>query len=123
MITKYRLTPENALHTYVEHICMQVAASISKLTGNVLSSIESAKLLVSGGGALNVYLVNRLKSILDEQHIEVVIPEKELINFKEAVIMALIAVLRWREEYNVLSSVTGAQRNSIGGALWIGTEA
>jgi anhydro-N-acetylmuramic acid kinase len=45
------------------------------------------------------------------------------VNFKEALIMALIGVLRWRQEYNVLSSVTGAARNSIGGALWTGEEA
>ncbi len=37
--------------------------------------------------------------------------------------MAFIGVLRWRQEYNVLASVTGASRNSIGGALWIGQEA
>jgi len=36
--------------------------------------------------------------------------------------MALIAVLRWREEENVLASVTGASRNSIGGALWMGNQ-
>jgi anhydro-N-acetylmuramic acid kinase len=38
-------------------------------------------------------------------------------------IMALIGVLRWREESNVLASVTGASRNSIGGAVWVGQEA
>jgi anhydro-N-acetylmuramic acid kinase len=37
--------------------------------------------------------------------------------------MALIGVLRWREEYNVLASVTGAQRNTINGAIWLGNEA
>jgi len=37
--------------------------------------------------------------------------------------MALLGALRWREQYTVLSSVTGAKRNSIGGALWLGTEA
>jgi anhydro-N-acetylmuramic acid kinase len=42
---------------------------------------------------------------------------------KEALIMALLGTLRWREQYTVLSSVTGAVRNSIGGALWLGTEA
>jgi len=31
-------------------------------------------------------------------------------------------VLRWREEYNVLSSVTGSKRNSVGGALWLGVD-
>ena len=54
---------------------------------------------------------------------EVIVPVKNLVNYKEALIMALIGVLRWREEYNVFSSVTGAARDSIGGALWLGQEA
>jgi anhydro-N-acetylmuramic acid kinase len=37
--------------------------------------------------------------------------------------MALLGVLRWREQNTVLASVTGASKNSIGGALWLGTEA
>jgi len=45
------------------------------------------------------------------------------VDFKEAIIMGLMGVLRWREENNVLASVTGASRNSIGGAVWIGLEA
>ena len=36
--------------------------------------------------------------------------------------MAPLAVLRWREEDTVMSSVTGATRNSIGGAVWMGLE-
>jgi len=59
-----------------------------------------------------------------------VVPDTKLVNYKEALIMAFIGVLRWRQEYfrwrqeyNVLASVTGASRNSIGGALWTGQEA
>ena len=52
-----------------------------------------------------------------------VIPDPKLVSYKEALIMAFIGVLRWRQEYNVLSSVTGAARDSIGGALWTGQEA
>ena len=51
------------------------------------------------------------------------VPDDNLVRYKEALVMALIGVLRWRQEYNVLSSVTGAQRDSIGGAVWIGQEA
>ena len=50
-------------------------------------------------------------------------PDEKLVQYKEAMIMAFIGVLRWRQENNVLSSVTGATRDSIGGALWIGQEA
>ena len=49
-----------------------------------------------------------------------VVPEPDVIAFKEALVMALIGTLRWREEVNVLSSVTGASRDSVGGALWMG---
>ena len=50
------------------------------------------------------------------------IPHPDLIAYKEALIMALIGVLRWREEINVLHTVTGASRSSIGGALWMGQD-
>jgi hypothetical protein len=37
--------------------------------------------------------------------------------------LALMAVLRWREENNFMASKTGAAKNSIGGAVWTGQEA
>ena len=80
-------------------------------------------MLATGGGAHNHFLMERLQANLQLGGIEVVVPEKNIIDFKEALIMALIGVLRWREENNVLASVTGASRSSIGGAVWIGQEA
>jgi anhydro-N-acetylmuramic acid kinase len=79
--------------------------------------------LVTGGGARNTFLIGRLRVLLAPLQIEAVVPSPELVDYKEALVMALIGVLRWREENNVLASVTGARRNSIGGALWIGQEA
>jgi anhydro-N-acetylmuramic acid kinase len=64
-----------------------------------------------------------LKELINIEGIEITIPNNELIDYKEAIVMALIGVLRWREENNVISSVTGASRNSIGGAVWMGQEA
>ena len=82
----------------------------------------NSQLLVTGGGAVNSFLVERLQDHLKLLDIEVVIPDEKLVKYKEALIMALIAVLRWREETNVLASVTGAQRDSVGGAMWMGQE-
>ncbi len=40
-----------------------------------------------------------------------------------AILVAFMGILRWRQEYNVFAAETGASRNSIGGALWTGQEA
>jgi anhydro-N-acetylmuramic acid kinase len=47
----------------------------------------------------------------------------EINDVNKAICIAFMGILRWREEYNFLSSTTGAKRNSIGGAIWLGQEA
>ena len=109
----------DALRTYTEHIAIQVNNSVKQVAA---PAGGTSKMLVTGGGAHNDFLVSCLQSHLTDARIEVVKPDDQLIDFKEAVIMALIGVLRWRENNNTLASVTGASRNSIGGAVWIGQE-
>lgn len=116
MIKDRSLSVADALHTYTEHIAIQIKESIAGI--NNVSGTDD-KLLVTGGGAFNHFLIERIQYHLKPMEIEVVVPNAELINYKEALIMALIGVLRWREEVNVLSSVTGAKRDSVGGALWM----
>jgi anhydro-N-acetylmuramic acid kinase len=111
------LSVPDALRTYTEHIVQQIGAAVAK------SQMTDSKLFVTGGGAFNTFLIQQLSEALQAYSIEVVVPDDNTIKYKEALVMALIGVLRWREESNVLSSVTGAQRNSIGGAMWIGQEA
>jgi anhydro-N-acetylmuramic acid kinase len=110
----------DALRTYVAHIVVQVKASIKSLGQR---TTNNEQLLITGGGAHNTFLVQQLQEALASLNITVVIPGKELINYKEALIMGLLGILRWREQNTVLSSVTGARRDSIGGAVWIGQEA
>ena len=104
---------QDGLRTYVEHIALQIKSALP-------FNDTKKKLLVTGGGAMNIFLIERLKTLLAEKNIELVIPDEKTIQYKEAAIMALIGVLRWREEENVMASVTGASRGSVGGALWIG---
>lgn len=122
IIKKTDISNVDALRTYTEHIVLQIKKSIESLIRNKPTA-TNFKLLCTGGGTLNKFLLNILKEKLKEFNIEVAVPDKDLINYKEALIMAFIGVLRWRQEFNVLSSVTGASRDSIGGALWIGQEA
>lgn len=118
LVASANLSTTDALRTYVEHIVQQLKAAISASPQR-----PNAKLLATGGGAFNTFLVQRLSEELQPLQIDVVVPDEKLVLYKEALVMAFMGVLRWRQEYNVLSSVTGAQRDSIGGALWIGQEA
>lgn len=122
LIKSAGLSIPDAIRTFSEHVALQICNALSSL--NIQQPVPgNKKLLVTGGGALNTFLVKRLSELLRVENIEVVVPDTKLVNYKEALIMAFIGVLRWRQEYNVLASVTGASRNSIGGALWTGQEA
>ena len=115
-IQSHQLPVADALATYTEHIAIQVAKTFE-------GTNTPASMLVTGGGAFNTQLVSRLSYHLEPFQVSVAIPETELVQYKEALIMSLLGVLRWREENTVLHSVTGATRSSIGGAVWIGQEA
>jgi anhydro-N-acetylmuramic acid kinase len=122
IIKKEDVSVNDALRTYTEHIALQIKNTISDLT-NLKPQTLNLKLLATGGGAFNTFLIEQLKAQLKGLNIEVIVPDRQLVNYKEALIMAFMGILRWREEYNVLPSVTGATRASIGGALWLGQEA
>lgn len=107
---------KDALRTFVEHIAVQTANAMKQLP-------TQQKLLITGGGGHNRFLTERIKAALEPLNIEAVVPDYNIVEFKEALIVALLGILRWREEYNVFAANTGAGRNSIGGAVWMGQEA
>jgi anhydro-N-acetylmuramic acid kinase len=121
MIRNAGIGTANALRTYTEHIVIQVKNAIANLN-HLQPKTQTSQMLVTGGGVFNTFLVERLKDQLKSLDIEVVIPDERIVKYKEALIMALMGVLRWREKTNVFSSVTGAERDSVGGALWMGQE-
>lgn len=106
------------LSTYCEHIAIQIAQAFSNM-----ESLVPGDMLTTGGGAFNQYLMERIAAHLLPLGILPVVPEKDLVQYKEALIMAFIGVLRWRQDNTVIASVTGASATSIGGALWMGQEA
>ncbi len=76
-------------------------------------------MLVTGGGAFNRFLIEAIDARLDPLGITLVVPDEQTAAYKEALVMALIGALRWRQQTNILSSVTGASRDSVNGALWV----
>lgn len=101
-----KLRIPDLMATAVEHIAMQI--------GQVLSNKKNHKILVTGGGALNKFLVQRMKEHTSTQ---LYIPDEQLVQFKEALIFAFLGVLRWRGEINCYASVTGASRDSSCGVI------
>ncbi|SHK57590.1 anhydro-N-acetylmuramic acid kinase [Maribacter aquivivus] len=106
-------TIENLLHTSIHHICDKVAQQI-----NLNFKHNKQQLLITGGGALNSFLIETLQQKLGDTT-KVVVPEKIIIEFKEALVFALMSVLRVEQLTNVLSSVTGAKKDSSSGVLFI----
>jgi anhydro-N-acetylmuramic acid kinase len=86
---------------------MQTALALPKKQG---------RLLATGGGTFNTFLLERTQFHLPEMHI--VIPDKKIIEFKEALIFGLLGVLKLRNEINTLSSVTGAKHDHSSGVIF-----
>ena len=101
------------LHTACKHIAFQIAENIKK----ILPGQQTQKLLVTGGGAKNDFLIECLEYALPER-VTLHIPEEKLIDYKEAIVFALLGVLRSRGEINTLHSVTGASRSESCGRLF-----
>ena len=101
------LSVPDLLATFVEHIALQIALGVSHL--------PKGKILVTGGGARNKFLMERLQA--RSSH-EVVIPDKMIIDYKEALVFAFLGLLRMEGKTNVLASVTGAESDSCSGQIW-----
>lgn len=110
-IEKADLPPENVLATFTHHIAHQLAES--------LSGFNQGEVLLTGGGTFNDYLIERLQERTKPQ---LIIPEEQLIEYKEALIFAFLGVLKLREENNVLKSVTGASKDHSSGLIYSPTK-
>lgn len=111
----------DALRTAVEYIALSVRQGIDSVIGRSGMHIaDGSRMLITGGGALNTFLVSRIDANIRTLGITAVAADPITAMYKEALIMGLLGVLRWREESTTYSSVTGASRDSVGGALWMG---
>lgn len=104
--------PRNALHTYCHFLADHIS---SDLLGHLP---KGSKVLFTGGGTLNDFLIQEIKKRLDTK-LKVVIPAESLINYKEALIFGFLGLLRKLEKVNVFSTVTGASTDSVAGNLYL----
>lgn len=107
LINQFNLEVKDILRTFVEHIAIQIS--------KVILLKNTSTLLVTGGGAFNTYLIERIEEL---SACQIVIPSQDIANFKEALVFAFLGVLRLRNQVNCLKSVTGASQNHSSGNIF-----
>jgi anhydro-N-acetylmuramic acid kinase len=126
VLNDFEITEEDKLSTVYEHIAQQIAGTIGGGRGEGRGEGKGegggkgtdkggGKMLVTGGGAFNAFLIELSSG---KTPVKLVIPSKEIVNFKEALIFAFLAVLKIRGEINCLTSVTGAKKNHSSGLVF-----
>ncbi|TDE04464.1 anhydro-N-acetylmuramic acid kinase [Flavobacterium hiemivividum] len=107
IIESFEIDITDKMRTFTEHVALQIAQALPNKNG---------RLLITGGGAYNDFLIERIQFHLPS--IQIIIPDNKILEFKEAIIFALLGVLKLRGEINVLSSVTGAETDHSSGNIY-----
>ena len=107
LLTESNYEVPDLLRTFTEHIALQITA--------VTNEYELQTVLSTGGGTKNHFLMDRIRSLHAG---EITVPDSKTLDFKEALVFALLGYLRLQEKTNVLASVTGANLNSCSGAIY-----
>ena len=106
LLADSKINQNNVLRTIYEHFAQQI--------GHVLSPHRNV--LVTGGGVYNKFLMERIRHCTTAK---LIAPDDNLIQYKEALIFALLGLLRWRGEINCYGSVTGATVDSCTGSVYL----
>ena len=106
LIDAYNYNIKDVLRTYTDHAAWAISQSLKK----------NKSVLITGGGVYNSYLISKIKSY---KEINIIIPDKKLIEFKEALIFSLLGLLRLENKINCLKSVTGALKNHSSGVIFM----
>ncbi|MCD6068298.1 MAG: anhydro-N-acetylmuramic acid kinase [Bacteroidetes bacterium] len=108
LLERNGLSIEDKQATCVEHAAQQIA--------KVLNTHKIKRLLITGGGAYHSFLLERIKAYTK---CRLILPDKKIIEYKEALIFAFLGLLRYENKVNCLSSVTGAKKDNSGGAVYL----
>jgi anhydro-N-acetylmuramic acid kinase len=107
LVERASSSTQDKLRTVTEHAAQQISMVVN-------AKAAGGSVLVTGGGAKNGFLMERLSAL---SNAKIIAPEIEIVDYKEALIFAFLGVLRMRNETNVLRSVTGASRDSSSGVI------
>jgi len=106
------------LCTMVHHIAFQLQQSINQVVIKEQLPKEALSMIASGGGAYNSFLMKMIEQY--SPNVKLTIPDRTIIEFKEAIMIALMGVLRLENIPNTIHTVTGASGPTISGAVHAG---
>lgn len=106
LIMDDRIALSDRMRTVVEHIAQQIGQELQQGSGEVM---------ITGGGYHNGFLLERIAAA---SSLPIANVDTAVVDFKEAIVFAYLGWLRLQKRPNALASVTGARRDSIGGALY-----
>ena len=109
LMSNRSISVEDRLASFTESAAIEICRAIR-------SHKSSARVLCTGGGAFNAFLIARMLEHGGDE-ITFIIPEDDVIKFKEALVFAFLGVLRARNQVNCLKSVTHAERDSSSGTM------
>jgi anhydro-N-acetylmuramic acid kinase len=107
VLEKSSCSLEDKFRTCYQHIATQISS--------VLNTNKLRNVLLTGGGTYNLFLCDLIKQ---STTCELILPDPKIIDYKEALIFAFMGLLRNQGQITCLASVTGASRDSVGGAIY-----
>jgi anhydro-N-acetylmuramic acid kinase len=107
-LIKFSKHTEDNICTLVEHIAIQISKAFENK--------NLQKVMVTGGGAFNEFLLARIKHY---SAVELFLPSKEIINLKESIVFGFLGALYLEKETNNVKSATGANQNIVAGVYHI----
>jgi anhydro-N-acetylmuramic acid kinase len=110
LIQEAGLPLKDALRTFYAHVVEQIY--------NKLGHMHKTNMLLTGGGTYNHFLIELLKKSFSDS-LSLVIPDKETVDFKEALVFAFLGLLRLLGHNNCLTTVSGCQYDHTGGAVYM----
>ena len=113
-------TPHNILRTLLEHSVIQLATCLqsAKIVSKKTPSDSKISVLCTGGGAKNTFYIERLQQVLSSYSLEVIVPDSQIIDYKEALIFGFFGILRLQNQPNCFASVTNCIQDHSSGVVY-----
>ncbi|MEQ8704869.1 MAG: anhydro-N-acetylmuramic acid kinase [Phaeodactylibacter sp.] len=116
--TSFPGSVEDRLHTACRQIAQSIDESISAIGQHANLPAPPHSMLITGGGAFNTFLVECIRAKCEKNRsLAVRVPQPQIIEYKEAILMALMGAMRLEGLPNTLPTATGAMAGSCGGGL------